>query len=278
MDAHAQMVATPDGRQLCLAQWGALDGVPIFSTHGTPGCRLLDARRIEQRFEDLLAGLGIRLITYDRPGYGQSDRQRGRNVADTAGDVATIADALGVQRFAVVGGSSGSAHALAVAALLPERVSRLACVAPMAPYDRLGPEEWSRNQIEGVQQYVAACLQGEERAAEEILCEEAEMRTAAEGDPNQADVIEQTRNGLWGWVDDELAVLSPWRFECREVQTPTALWYDPDEKVLPAQHARWLADEIPNAMLVTTNALGHGSQDDPKPDWSRLYTWLLDCD
>jgi pimeloyl-ACP methyl ester carboxylesterase len=278
MNAHARMVGTPDGRQLCLAEWGALDGFPIFSMHGTPGCRLLDARRIEQRFEDLLAGLGIRLITYDRPGYGHSDRQRGRNVADTAGDVATIADALGARRFAAVGGSSGSAHALAVAALLPERVLRLGCVAPMAPYDQLGPEEWSRNQIEGVQQYVAACLQGEERAAEEISGEEVELLTAAEDDPNQADVFEQTRNGIWGWVDDELAVLSSWGFECRHVQAPTALWYDPDEKVLPAQHARWLADAIPNATLVTTDALGHGSQGDPKPDWSRLYTWLIGSD
>jgi pimeloyl-ACP methyl ester carboxylesterase len=71
-----------------------------------------------------------------------------------------------------------------------------------------------------------------------------------------------------------LAVLPVWGFECREVQVPTALRYDPGEKVLPAQHARWFADVIPNAMLVTTNALGHGSQGDPNPDWSRLNTWL----
>jgi fido (protein-threonine AMPylation protein) len=111
MDAHAQIVAMPDGRRLCFAEWGSLDGIPILSMHGTPGCRLLDARRIERRFEDLLAELGIRLVTYDRPGYGRSDRHRGRKVADTAGDVAAIADALEMERFAVVGGSSGSAHA-----------------------------------------------------------------------------------------------------------------------------------------------------------------------
>jgi pimeloyl-ACP methyl ester carboxylesterase len=276
MDAHAQIVAMPDGRRLCFAEWGLLDGIPILSMHGTPGCRLLDARRIERRFEDLLAGLGIRLVTYDRPGYGRSDRQRGRKVADTAGDVAAIADALEVERFAVVGGSSGSAHALAVAALLPRRVLRVACVAPMAPYDQLGHEEWSRSQFDGVREYVAACLQGEETAAEAIAEEDAEMRQAAEGDQNQADVIEQTRNGVWGWVDDELAVLSSWGFDCRDVDAPTALWYDPNEKVLPAQHSRWLADALPNATLVTTNALGHGSAGDPVPDWNRLYKWLVD--
>lgn len=275
MDAHTQIVPTQDGSQLCFAEWAAPAGIPVMSMHGTPGCRLLDARRLEQRFEELLAALGIRLISYDRPGYGGSDRRRGRTVADTAGDVAAIADALRLEHFAVVGGSSGSAHALAAAALLPARVRRVACVAPMAPYDQLGSEEWSKGQLDGVRQYVAACLQGEERAAEQIAGEDAEMREGAQDDPNQADVIEQTRNGIWGWVDDELAQLSAWGFDCRDVVAPTALWYDPDEKVLPAQHSRWLADAIPNATLVTTSALGHGSAGDPKPDWNRLYKWLM---
>ena len=140
----------------------------------------------------------------------------------------------------------------------------------------LGSEEWSKGQLDGVRHHVAACLQGEEQAAREIAQEDAEMRKDAERDSNQTDVIEQTRNGIWGWVDDELAVLPPWGFECRDVGAPTALWYDPDEKVLPAQHSRWLADAIPNATLVTTNALGHGSAGDPKPDWNRLYKWLVD--
>ncbi len=90
-------------------------------------------------------------------------------------------------------------------------------------------------------------------------------------------MIEQTRNGIWGWVDDELAQLSAWGFDTRDVAAPTALWYDPDEKVLPAQHSRWLADAVPNATLVTTDALGHGSVGDPKPDWNRLYKGLRRC-
>ena len=104
------------------------------------------------------------------------------------------------------------------------------------------------------------------------------MRQAAEGDPNQHDVIEQTREGISGWIGDELAVLSLWGFDCRTVTVPTAIWYDPDEKVLPAQHGHWLADAIPNATLVTTSALGHGSQGDPVADWRRLYAWLIGRD
>jgi hypothetical protein len=137
----------------------------------------------------------------------------------------------------VVGGSSGSAHALAVAGLFPGRVLRAACTARMAPYGELGREEWSRNQDDGVRQYVEACLQGEERAAEVISEEDAEMPAAADGGTNKEYVMEGTRNGVWGWVDDELAVLAPWGFDCRQVSVPTAIWYDPDETVLPAQHA-----------------------------------------
>jgi pimeloyl-ACP methyl ester carboxylesterase len=246
--------------------------------HGTPGCRLLDARRASLGFESLLVELGVRLISYDRPGYGRSDRLPGRTVAMTADDVAAIADRLEVDEFAVVGSSSGSAHALGVAALLPRRVLRVAVVAPMAPYDQLGAEEWSRDQLQGVRDYVQACLEGEDRAAEVISAENADILQAAEGDQDQADVIEQTRNGIWGWIDDELAVLSPWGFDCRTVNAPTAIWYDPDEKVLPAQHARWLADAISEATVVTTKALGHGSQGDPVADWRQLYTWLKGSD
>ncbi|HEX3509036.1 MAG TPA: alpha/beta fold hydrolase, partial [Candidatus Dormibacteraeota bacterium] len=155
----AQTVATEGGRLLTFAEWGAHDGVPIFSMHGTPGCRLPSRRRIENGWAAVLDELGVRVITHDRPGYGGSDRQPGRSVADTAADVAAIAGALGIDRFAVEGGSSGSAHALAVAAQLGSRVRRVAVTAPMAPYVVLGPVEWSAGQDAEVQSYVAACLQ-----------------------------------------------------------------------------------------------------------------------
>lgn len=235
------------------------------------------ARRIEHGFEDLLRWLGVRLITYDRPGYGRSDRHPGRTVADSASDVATIADALQLNEFAVDGGSSGSAHALAVAAFLGSRVLRLACVAPMAPFDQLGAEEWSRGQSDGVREYVAWCLEGEDRLRTELAREDDEMRTAAQGAPNQLEVIEQTRNGIWGWIDDELSVFQPWGFDCASITVPTAIWYDPEEPVLPSQHAEWLARTVPHAELVTTTALGHRGEGDPIADWTRLYSWLIDA-
>jgi pimeloyl-ACP methyl ester carboxylesterase len=275
VDRTTQMVQNANGRTLCFAEWGDLSGRPVFSLHGTPGCRLLSRRKAVGGFEDLMRLLGVRLISFDRPGYGGSERQRARSVADTAADVETIANRLGIDRFAVEGSSSGSAHALATAALLEERVLRLACVAPMAPYYELGQDEWSRGQDPEVIDYVGWCLQGEDRMASEFAREDALVREAADGgDPTQRADLEQTRQGIWGWVDDELAAFAPWGFDPSAIEIPTAIWYDPGEAVLPRQHAEWLAGQIGRSVLETTTALGHRAEGDPKPDWGRLYSWL----
>ena len=92
-----ETVRTADGRELCFEQWGQPDGFPVFSLHGTPGCRL---NRVPD--DASVAATGARVITYDRPGYGQSSRHPGRQVVDCVADVATIADALGIERFAAI--------------------------------------------------------------------------------------------------------------------------------------------------------------------------------
>lgn len=80
----------------------------------------------------------MRLISFDRPGYGGSERLPGRRVADVAADVAAIADAMGLDTFAVVGRSGGGPHSLACAALLPDRVTRVAVLVGLAPRDAQG--------------------------------------------------------------------------------------------------------------------------------------------
>src|SRR5436309_14672066 len=106
-------------------------GAPVFDLHGTPGCRLSGRHPDPSR----VSAAGLRVVSYDRPGYGRSTRQSGRRVVDCVGDVAAIADDLGIERFVVRGGSGGGPHALAVAARLPDRVTRVACVVGVAPYD-----------------------------------------------------------------------------------------------------------------------------------------------
>src|SRR6187455_2901907 len=133
MSRHEQFAAAADGRTLCFAEWGDPDGFPVFTLHGTPGGRL-NRHPDESKY----AEAGARIITYDRPGYGGSDRQAGRAVVDCVADVAAIADALAIETFSVVGGSGGGPHTLAVAARLPDRVVRARCDVGCAPYPSQG--------------------------------------------------------------------------------------------------------------------------------------------
>ncbi|MEO3975027.1 alpha/beta hydrolase [Streptomyces sp. CAU 1734] len=128
------MVQAPDrDGKLAYEEWGDPQGYPVFLLHGTPGSRLGPRPRTFH-----LHNLGIRLIAYDRPGYGDSDPHTGRSVADAALDVRAIADTLGIGRYSVVGRSGGGPHALSCAALTPERVRSAAAVVTVAPPDAEG--------------------------------------------------------------------------------------------------------------------------------------------
>src|ERR1700722_11642562 len=121
------------GRRLTVCEFGDRSQEPVFYLHGTPGSRV-GPRPTNQELENFK----IRLIAFDRPGYGGSDRLETRTVADVAADVEAIADRLGVDRFAVLGRSGGGPHALACAALLPHRVTRAAALVSLAPWQAQG--------------------------------------------------------------------------------------------------------------------------------------------
>jgi len=290
MDWTRQIAQASDGRELCFAEWGERSGSPVFALHGTPGCRLN-----RHPNEDLVRSAGVRMITYDRAGYGGSDRHRGRIVADDAGDVAAIADSLGIGRFSVFGGSGGGPHALAVAALFGDRVTRAACVVSVAPFDALGEEFFIGMDPENVKEFGWA-LEGEERLAAELDQLDQELRQRVAADPaamlgdfelSESDkqalaredlaevmrevAVEQTRNGVWGWVDDDLAFVAPWGFDPATITVPTQVSYGTHDVLVPARHGEWIARAVPGAE-VKLNELGHFG--DPDADLLELLAWL----
>src|SRR6266567_3362826 len=208
-----QTVAAADGRTLTIAEWGDPDGFPVFFLHGTPGSRF-----VGQADASAYASVGARVIAYDRPGYGGSDRFRGRRVVDSVADVSAIADSLGIERFAVSGGSWGGPHSLAVAARLPERVTRAACIAGVAPFDMPG-FDWFAGMDAG---------------------------------NNEA-----FRQGVWGYVDDIFCLIQPWGFEVTEIRIPTRILYGLTDVLVPRQHGEWLAQNVPNAEVVIDEQGGH---------------------
>ena len=286
-------VDLPDGRTLAYAEWGDPAGRPIVTCHGTPGCRL--NRHPNQ---DLVRSTGARVIAFDRPGYGRSTRNAGRRVVDVVPDVVALVDHLGLDEFAVVGGSGGGPHALAVAASLPDRVTRVGCIVGVASYEALGDEWFTGMDPMNVKEFGWA-LEGEQRLQQELSREDTEMRERVARDPAtvlgafdlppsdrevlaRADVAtvirestaEQSANGVWGWVDDDLAFTRSWGFDLATLARPAAVWWGVADVLVPAQHGEWLAATVPTAVPRVREGRGH--QPDPDRDVVVLNRWLLD--
>ena len=277
MGEGLRTVKVADGRSLAVAQWGDPDGTPILSLHGTPGSRLL-----RPPDEDTIRRAKINLITYDRPGYGASDRVPGRRVVDCVADVEAIVDALGVSRFAVTGRSGGGPHALAMAARLPDRVAVAECVVGAAPFDTAdldwtaGMDEenvtefgWARQGEQVLHQHLvpvaAADLQRMTADPAKVFSADwqladADRQVLARDDVQRVlveAVQEALRPGVWGWVDDDLAFLRPWGFAVTEIRVPVTIRYGSQDVFVPAAHGAWLAGHVPGAEVVVDDGAGH---------------------
>jgi pimeloyl-ACP methyl ester carboxylesterase len=288
---------TPDGRTLAYATWGDPSGFPILRLHGTPGCRFNRWPR-----EELYTELGVYIVTHDRAGYGQSDRNGGRRVVDAAADVAALADELGLERFGMTGGSGGGPHVLACAALLPERVLRAVCIVGVAPLGSPGLErdDWTAGMDpENVKEFNWA-LAGEDVLTAEIEREQmlAEERAAAdpstvfddfelsESDRAQLarpevkqliveSTAEQAANGVGGWVDDDLCFLQPWGFDVSSITVPVLVRYGLTDVLVPPAHGEWLAANVPGCIVEVENAAGHLG-DNPEEQIAADVRWLRD--
>jgi len=272
-----QTVATADRRTLAIAEWGDPDGFPVFLLHGTPGSRL-DG----QANAGLYSEVGARVIAYDRPGYGGSDRSRGRRVVDSVADVSGIADSLGIERFAVSGGSWGGPHSLAVAARLPDRVTRAASVAGVAPFD-IPDFDWFAGMDAVNIEEIGWALEGED-----VLARELERMTAAwlerlAKDPSEPGAVEFSeadravmarperneamrrmlneafRQGVGGYVDDIFCLIQPWGFDVTEIRVATRIDFGLTDVLVPPQHGEWLAHNVPVAEVVINEQGGHFS-------------------
>ena len=262
-----------DGRTLRVAEAGDPAGHAVFSLHGTPGSRLCWHEVVEDA-----AKRGIRLISYDRPGYGRSDPDPGRTVADAADDIAAIADELGVDRYAVYGGSGGGPHALANA-VRPERVVAVAALASVAPWgadgldwlDGMGQDnldEFGATMAgeESLRRYLGdqreAMLAGTPEAIaetlESLLCPpDRACLTGALARYFHDQIGEALRDGVDGWVDDDFVFVRPWGFELGEITVPVQVWHGSQDQFVPVAHGRWLAERIPGAEEHVYDEDGH---------------------
>lgn len=207
--------------------------------------------------------LGIRWLGHDRPGYGDSTRWPGRTVASVAPDVATVADALGVEAFATMGHSGGGPHALACAALLPGRITAAVAISGPAPFATPGFDPFAGMADPGS---LAAAAAG--RAARELYEESAE-----ETEPPFTAADWETLAGDWSWfmdvvgpamasgpgpvIDDDVATAGDWGFRPQSITRPVLILHGTDDLMVPAPHARSLAKLIGPARLELVEGAGH---------------------
>jgi pimeloyl-ACP methyl ester carboxylesterase len=261
-----------DGRTLHVYDTGNDAALTVFWHHGTPQIGTPPDPFLADRRD-------VRWVGYDRPAYGASTRQPGRTIASAAGDVAAIADALGIDRFAVVGHSGGSAHALAAAALLPDRVVRAVCMAALAPADAEGLD-WFAG--------MAAAGAAELRAAADGEHTLGALLASTEFDETQFTPTDHaalagawsflgrsaqraTRDGPAGMIDDDVAYVRPWGFDVAQVRAPVLYVHGDADRVAPPAHSRWLAEHGSATELWIRPGDGHLSVLDCYTD---ALTWL----
>jgi pimeloyl-ACP methyl ester carboxylesterase len=251
----------PDGRTLHVYDTHPRDDhrVPVVWNHGTPNLGTPPAP-----LREASDWLGLRWVSFDRPGYGGSTVAPGRTMRSVARDVEYVADTLGLGRFAVTGYSGGGSYALGCAATLGDRVQAVVSLAGIAPYGVPGLD-WFGGMIPSGVAALGAARGGREARA--VLSDD-------DYDPEFAPVDLALFDGPWSWlgqiagpvavtagpygpIDDDVSYLLPWGCDPAEITAPVLLAHGGIDRIIPPAHADWLAEHIPCAELRRYDADSH---------------------
>jgi pimeloyl-ACP methyl ester carboxylesterase len=249
-----------DGRTLACLELGDPAGPLVLYFHGYPGSRL------EARVAAAAAArLGVRLLAIDRPGFGQSTFQVGRTIAGWASDVAALADRLELGRFSIIGVSGGGPYALACAALLPDRLARVALLCPLGPLDVADGKAGMLVQDRALLTLaahaapLARCVvrmlahwmrRDADRYLKFMMAGMASPDRDLFADPGYRSIVlastaEALCQGGEGPAWELPLIARPWGFRLQDVRMPVSLWQGLADQILPAHMARRLAAALP---------------------------------
>lgn len=266
------MLRLRDGRRLGYAEYGDRHGRPVVFFHGTPG-----SRKIAGVAHRVATARAVRVIAPDRPGFGLSDFQPARRLIDWPTDVLQLADALGLERFAVAGVSGGGPYVAACAWRIADRLTRAGIISGMGPVDdpalaaALGLRYRTGVAVlrtaPGVARVVLALgalamrhrpervvdlIAGSMPAVDQVVLARPGVRALLIDD-----VREALRHGVCG-ATQELTLLSrPWEFRPEDIRLPVRLWHGEADGQVPVAIARRLAATIPQCHASFMGGGGH---------------------
>ena len=276
MTRFDQSILLADGRRLGYDEYGPPDGVPIFYFHGTPSSRK-DWDALGN--PGLLEKLGVRIIAPDRPGMGLSDFQPGRRIGDWPADVTELADALSIERFAVLGYSGGGPYALACAQKIPQRLTAAGVAAGEGPadqpgiYDGINPQalEFMRSAAQKPRQFRMTwgmvCLlahyapklagkggffTGLPEADKAVTLTHPELSKAL-----YSAMVESVRSGTQGPQLDAALAVSPWDFPLDCITVNVHLWQGECDRNVSSAAGRYFARTIPDCRAIFLPSEGH---------------------
>ena len=264
LDVLDDVVTLPEGRRIGFRVRGGLSSRPIVYFHGQPGSRL-EAELIP---DAAIEAAGACLVSFDRPGMGRSDLIPARDMTIDVEDAISVADHLGIGRFAVMGVSAGGPPAFALAATHPERVERAVLCCASGPYDdeaympaediedlrrlrALGAdgvlaeyEELRRGVLADVASFVAGWFA-------EFPASERDWITSPPAAPAiVVDYTEALRQGARGWLRETEVRAMPWTFDPATITSPVAAFHGGQDEWELVANIRRVVDRIPGATLT----------------------------
>ncbi len=266
-------ISLRDERTLGYAEYGDQKGKPVFFFHGLPGSRL-------QRHPDesIATGLGARIITIDRPGYGLSDFQQGRTLLDWPDDVTQLADSLHIDQFAAIGLSGGGPYLLSCAYKMPERMTTASIISGMGPIDdadtlksmlpsvRLGlgvapklPWGFVRLVLDPIAKLISLNPLGAKKMVPSSA-HEADKKAFARPDVQEVDrqdLSEAYRKGAQAALWEVVLLAKPWGFRLEEIKKKIFLWHGEEDTTVPPQMGRYVARSLSDCRTNFYPGEGH---------------------
>ncbi|HEY7933181.1 MAG TPA: alpha/beta fold hydrolase [Solirubrobacteraceae bacterium] len=268
----SHVMGLPDGRLLSFATIGDPGGEPVIFCHSIPGSRLFP-----EHAATLAEELGLRVIVPERPGFGLSDFQPGRTIRDVTHDIGLLADALELDRFRVLGASSGCAYVLACCAEFPQRIERATIMAGITPDDYAGPLHsalpaparyvlqramWASVMLHRL--LVFGMVRDPDRAVQALARQLGPADQHVLERPDAARFIvgttlEGSRRGVHGLAYDASLLNRPWEIPLESIPAslPLSFWCGDNDLATPLAHGRALAGRVPHATVRVLENCGH---------------------